>query len=127
MTLTVKREDLEICDPERGLLIPIGNYMVMIGVNSQDILSCQSLQVIGKNPYVMDENTTLGEILESPQATAIMDKYLPGFTANLGDHVKLMSNEKVGPLLSRQLIRSIPDANELKAMLDSLFEELSQL
>ncbi len=127
VTLTVKREDLEICDPERGLLTPVGNYTVMIGVNSQEILSCQNLQVIGNNPYVMDENTTLGEILESPQATAIMDKYLPGFATNLGEHVKLMSNEKVGPLLSRQLIRSIPDANELKAMLDNLFWELSQL
>lgn len=56
-----------------------------------------------------------------------MEKYIPGFSTSLGDHLKLMSSEKVGPLLSRQLIGSIPDANELKALLDNLFRELENL
>ena len=127
VTLTVKREDLEIFDPEKGLLIPVGDYSVMIGVNSNHIFSNAVLHVLGDNPYVMDENTTLGEILASLQASAIVEKYIPGFTTSLGDHLKLMSNEKIGPMLSRYLIRSIPDANELKAMMDKLFQELSQL
>ncbi|WP_095172994.1 MULTISPECIES: glycoside hydrolase family 3 N-terminal domain-containing protein [Blautia] len=127
VTLTVKREDLEICDPEKGLILPLGEYVVKIGVNSESIFSQSNLHVLGNNPYVIDENTTLGEILENPHATAIMDKYIPGFAISLGEHIKLMSGEKIGPLLSRQLIRSIPDANELKMLLDGLFEELSRL
>ena len=126
VTMKVKREDLEIYDPERGLLIPVGEYTVMIGVDSAHLPYCQPLQVMGKNPYAMDQNTTLGEILANPQATAVLEKYIPGFSTSLGDHLRLMSNEKVGPLLSRQLIRSIPDANELKAMLDKLFNELGE-
>lgn len=127
ITLRVKREDLEVYDPERGLLTPIGEYSIMVGVNSNEILCKKVLHISGKNPYVMDENTTLGEVLSSPQATAIMEKYLPGFSTSLGEHIKLMSSEKIGPLLSRYLIRSIPDANELKGMMDSLYCELSQL
>ena len=122
--LRVQREDLEIFDPERGLLIPVGEYTVMIGENSADLPYCRALRVLGKNPYAMDENTTLGELLDHPQAIALMEKYAPGFSTSLGDHLKLMSNEKIGPLLSRQMIRSIPDANELKALLDKFFEEL---
>ncbi|MDN5314368.1 MAG: beta-glucosidase [Clostridiales bacterium] len=125
--LTVKRDDLMVFDYERETIIPTGDYVVMIGLNSKKIISEQILTVVGVNPYVMDENSTLGEILSNAQALAILDSYIPNFAANLGDHVKLMSNEKIGPLLSRYLIRSIPDANELKIKMEKFFSELSNV
>lgn len=125
VTLTVRREDLEVFDPERGLLLPIGEYRLILGTNSENSFYSGDLKVAGRNPYVMDENTTLAEIFESPEAMAVLAKYVPGVAAMPQEHVKLMGGEKIGPLLSRQLIRAIPDANELKSLLDKLFAELA--
>lgn len=125
--LSIYREDLEVYDPERGRIIPVGDYAILLGTSSLDIFSKMKMEVIGRNPYVMGANTTLGEILDSPKATAILEKYIPGFSTALGEHLRLMSAEKIGPLLSRRLIGSIPDANELQALLDHIFADLAEI
>jgi beta-glucosidase len=131
VTLTVKKEDLEVCDPERGMLIPIGEYEVELGTSSRDMFHCFTLEVEGENPYVFDEHSTLGEILANEEAMAVLGRYIPGMAEGIAsmtpDMLKFMESEKIGPLLSRQMIRAISDTNELKAILDRLFAELAQV
>ena len=127
VTLSIHREDLEVYDPERGQIIPVGDYTILLGTSSLDIFAKIEMEVIGRNPYMMGENTTLGEILDSPEATAVLEKYIPGFSTAIGEHIRLMSGEKIGALLSRRLIGSIPDANELKALLDHIFADLAEI
>lgn len=131
VTLTLKKEDLEICDPERGILIPVGEYDLLLGTSSRDIFQESILEVRGKSPYVYDEHSTLGELLANPEAMGVLARYIPGMAQAISDMtpdmLKFMESEKIGPLLSRQMIRAISDTNQLKALLDEIFAQLAEI
>ena len=125
--LTINREDLEVFDPERGSIIPVGNCRLFLGTDSERIFAEAELEIKGKNPYCLGEHSTLGEILDNPDAADVIEKYVPGAMNIPEEYKKLLGNEPIGPLLSRQLIGSIPDANELQAFLNRLFAELAEI
>ena len=128
ITLMVKKEDLTVFDPQKEQdLILIGKYNIMIGTDAHHMFYEGMLDVLGENPYVMDENTTMREIYENTAATKIVSIYLPELTGFSEEQKKLQAHEKIGPMLAKYLIRTMPDANQLKSYLDNMYLELAAL
>lgn len=127
ITLTLRKTDLEVYDPEKGLLTPIGGAKLLLGLSAEEIIASADLKIVGKSAYLLGENSSLGELMANEKAMAVLNQYLPQLFAGIGDHIKLIANEKIGALLSRQLIGSIPDANELKAFLDRIWAALAEI
>lgn len=128
ITLTVKREDIAVYDPQKKReVLPIGKYVLMLGTNARNLFYQCKLDVQGENPYKMDENTLAGEIFENPEAVGIVAKYFPDIVQFPEEHKKLMANEKIGSLIEKYMIGIIPNANELKGLLDNMFAELGDI
>ena len=131
LTLTVKASDLEVYDPDHGRLLPIGRYTLRLGTSSRDIFHESTLIVNGKNPYAIDEHTTLGQIMNNPAAMAVLGRFLPGAADRIGnmteDMKKFMAPEEIGPLLQKQMIHFISDAAQLQGVLDMIFNELKNI
>ena len=127
VTLTIDRSDLEIFDPEKGLLTPIGEYRILLGTSSEAIFDSFMLHVDGNNPYQLDENSTLGDIMDNEAAYALMKECVPQFFSIPESYMRNMRNDKIGDLLARRLIGAIPDANELKGITDRFFAKLAHL
>ncbi len=125
--LVMRKSDLEVFDPQKGLVTPVGKTKVHVALDSEQILESFDVKILGQNPYVLGEDSTLGDVLFNEEAAAVLARHIPELAAGVGEHLKLMSNEKLGPLLSRQLIGNIPDANELKAKLDALYADLAKI
>lgn len=131
VALTVRREDLEVYDPDHGKLIPVGAYTCFLGTSSRAIFHTSALKVAGRNPYVLGEHSTLGDIMDNPAALAVLGKYFPGITSRFDsmteDMKKFMAPEEIGPLLSKQMIHFISDAGQLTGILNSIFAELAEV
>lgn len=127
VTLTVEKDDLTVYDPECGSIIPIGTYCLSLGRNSESIEYTSELIVQGDNPYRLGENSTLGDLMDSPEAFELMKECVPQFFTLPEAYLRNMRNEKIGPLLAQRLISSIPDANQLKTITDRFFRKLSEL
>ncbi len=131
LVLTVRAEDIAVYDPDRGKLTPIGAYTLRLGTSSRDIFLETPLVISGKNPYAIDEHTTLGQIMDNPAAMAVLGQFLPGAAERIGnmtdDMKKFMAPEEIGPLLQKQMIHFISDAAQLQGVLDMIFNELKKI
>ena len=65
------------------------------------------------------EKSTLRELSESPEAKAVLEKYLPGFWAAPG--------LRTGMRMSLKTISMAPQAKVLKEKLPSILEELAKI
>lgn len=127
LEIRLDAEDLCLYDPERGSVTPIGEYKLHIGTNVLDIFDVADVEVIGNNPYRFDEHSTFGEILDNPKALEIMRETVPQFFNIPERYFQNMRNEKMGQLLSQQLIHTIPNANQLKDIMDNFFKRLEEI
>ncbi|MCR5144930.1 MAG: glycoside hydrolase family 3 C-terminal domain-containing protein [Lachnospiraceae bacterium] len=127
ITITLDSEDLCVYDPERGPVTPIGTYDISIGTNVNDIFTKIKIDIEGDNPYRLDEHSSFGEILDNPEAYKILKEEIPQFFNIPERYFQNMRNEKMGNLLSQQLIHTIPNANQLKEIMDNFFAKIGEL
>lgn len=107
---------------------PVGAHRLFLGTSSADIFAEAALTVIGPNPYPLNENSTIEEILQNPDAVGLVNQ----FTGNMFDHLPketldFMINRKLGDILSIGMVEVIPDAVKLSALLKRLYDQLSAL
>lgn len=131
VALTVQKEDLAVYDPDHGKLIPVGEGVLSLGTSSRDIFSETRLTLTGKNPYVLGEHSTLGDIMNNPAAMAVLERFLPGMSGRINgmteDMKKFMAPEEIGPLLSGQMIHFISDAAQLQGVLNMIYDALAKV
>lgn len=120
--VTIPKDTLRMYDPEKGDVIPVGQYTVQVGFDSQNFFEEKKIEVTGKNPYSLDENSTVGEILGCEATKKVVETFLPGFFEKLGDNIKFVKDEPIKQFLSKALIGAIPDANKLNGILNIIFE-----
>ncbi len=128
LELVFKKEDLFCFDPKFAKwIIPVGKYHLYLGTSSADIFAEIPMTVYGDNPYVFGPDTTLGEVVKSLKAVEILNQFLPGLLAQLGDGIHLLGTRKLSDVLKMVIIGYIPDASKAGELLDDLYLALAQV
>ena len=87
-----------------------------------------NLAVNGSNPYLLNGQSTIAEILQYSEAVALVNKYSGNIFEQVDeDQLKFMVDLKLSDLLSGILISTIPDSARVDQILSNLYEELKQL
>lgn len=125
----VQKDALRIFDAKRReWLIPTGSYGLYVGNSSRDFFGEAELTVKGQNPYPVNGDTTMGEIIKNPQAVAVINQFTGGMFDKLGEEeLKFMVQMKLSDILSQALICVIPDSAKVKEILTTLYGQLERL
>ena len=82
----------------------------------------------GKNPYPLNGESTIGEILENPRAKEIVNQLTNGmFDMIPKETLDFMVYRKLDDILSVGMIQVIPDTVKLSAILQGLYDRLAEL
>lgn len=82
----------------------------------------------GKNPYPLNGESTIGEILENPRAKEIVNQFTNGmFDMIPKETLDFMVYRKLNDILSVGMIQVIPDTVKLSAILQGLYDRLAEL
>lgn len=129
VSVTIKKDVLRVFDAKKESWIhPIGNWDLLIGTSSRDIFAKMVLQVKGTNPYPINGDSTIGEILEQPKVMETINQFTGNMFAQIDEeNLKFMVHMKLSDVLSQGLIGVIPDSAKVKEILTSLYVQLENL
>lgn len=127
--IEIRKESLQCFDAkQRRFVLPAGAHLLSIGTSSQDIFKEVELEVKGTNPYPLNGDSTIDEILRNPAAVAIVDEFTGGMFEKSGkEQLDFMRYRKLNEILAIGMIQSIPDAVQLDSMLQGLYGRLEAL
>lgn len=127
--LKLEKEILRCFDAKKQKwVIPIRDYNLFIGTSSVDICATATMKVTGINEYVLGAESTIGEIIKSPEAVEIVNQYTGGFFDIVSDEeINFMINRKLSDILSIAMVEMIPDTVKLNEMLQELYEKLGNI
>ncbi len=78
VTFTLRADMLKSYDlGKNAWLAEPGRYEVIIATSSRDIRGCANIEAFGYNPYGVDENTTLGQLVIIPGALDELLRHCP--------------------------------------------------
>lgn len=127
LKLVLRAQDLARFDESLdNWVTPLGAYRLLVGTSSEAIFDELSMNVQGKNPYVLGPQSQLDEILDNEAAVQTLVKYFPDAREKL-PLLRYLSGMTLEALLTSQMIQTEPDANKVTATLKSLYEELAAL
>ena len=107
---------------------PIGAHTLYLALSAEDILAQAPLMIEGKNPYPLNGESTIGEILENPRAKEIVNQFTNGmFDMMPKETLDFMVYRKLNDILSVSMIQVIPDTVKLSAILQGLYDRLAEL
>lgn len=127
--VVIEKDALRTFDAKRReWLIPIGEYHLYVGTSSRDIFAEATLLVKGKNPYPINGDSTMGEILKNSRAVEVINRFTGGMLDKIGEeNRKFMVQMKLSDILSQGLISVIPDSAKVKEILNDLYRRLESL
>lgn len=127
--VVIEKDVLRIYDVKKEeWIIPIGDYKLYFGTSSRDIFGEADLLVEGKNPYVLNGDSTIEEIIKNPKAIEIINSFTDGMFDKINEEtLKFMIHLKLSDILSQGLITTIPDSTKVKEILTNLYEKLENL
>lgn len=117
-------------DPKlRAWIAEPGWFEIYLGTSSRDLPLSARMRLIGKNPYAVDPTAPAGQLLASPEAVAILKKYIPEkMVDDFAGRIMQFPAMSLEMFWRRSVSRSIPGTNEEKnALRDKLYAELSQI
>ena len=107
---------------------PIGAHKLYLALSAENILAQAPLMIEGKNPYPLNGESTIGEILENPRAKEIVNQFTNGmFDMMPKETLDFMVYRKLNDILSVGMIQVIPDTVKLSAILQGLYDRLAEL
>lgn len=107
---------------------PIGAHKLYLALSAENILAQAPLMIEGKNPYPLNGESTIGEILENPRAKEIVNQFTNGmFDMMPKETLDFMVYRKLNDILSVGMIQVIPDTVKLSAILQGLYDRLAKL
>jgi beta-glucosidase len=129
VAIHVAAEALRYFDPKKHQWVqPIGAHRLFAATSAADIFGSAELTVLGPNPYPLNGDSTISEVLKSKDAVKLINE----FTNNMFDHIDpeqldFMLDMKLNDILSAGMIQIIPDTVQLDKILHGLYEKLSAL
>ena len=126
ITVRIRRESLQYYDPKRhDWVLPNGEHRLYLGTSSKDIFAEAELTVNGRNPYPLNGDSTIEEVLRDPKAMAVIDEFTGGmFSMVTEDQLKSMLYRKLSDILKMGMISVIPDTVKVDQMLQELYKKL---
>ena len=107
---------------------PIGAHTLYLALSAENILAQAPLMIEGKNPYPLNGESTIGEILENPRAKEIVNQFTNGmFDMMPKETLDFMVYRKLNDILSVGMIQVIPDTVKLSTILQGLYDRLAEL
>lgn len=127
--IRIMKDALRYFDQKKNAwILPVGEHKLWIGTSCEDIFKEVNLEILGKNEYALSGESTIGEILESPQAVKLVDEYTGGMiSGNSEENLAFIVNNKLSDMLGMTMISRIPDAVRLNDMLEELYDKLRNL
>ena len=127
--IPIEKEILRIFDTKKKRwVIPVGEYQLYAGTSSRDIFAETTLHVKGENPFALGADSTIGEIMEIPEAMDIINQFTEGLFHQIDEeNLKFMVSMKLSDVLSSAMIAVIPDSAKVKEILAVLYEKLAAL
>lgn len=127
--VTIEKEVLRIYDEKnQRWMIPTGEYQLYAGTSSRDIFAEPCLTVKGRNPYPVNGDTTIGEMIKNPKAVELINQFTDGMFDKAGEeNLKFMVQMKLSDILRQGLISVIPDSAKVNEILNRLYEQLAVL
>ena len=124
--LKLERDAFNSWDPgKNGWTAEPGEYKLLIGRSSEEIIFACPLRVTGTNPYAMGADTPLATVLTNPEAASPLFREVP-VLGELIENDFTLRFRPLGPVLDAALIRQIPDAVAAKAAAKEIYEKLSR-
>lgn len=125
----IQKEVLRVFDTKRRTwIVPIGVYRLYMGTSSRDIFGEMNMVVKGKNPYPMNGDTAIGEIITNPKAVEVINQFTGGMFEKIDEEsLKFMVQMKLSDILSQGLISVIPDSAKVKEILTNLYSQLENI
>lgn len=129
IALKLEKESLRCFDSKmQKWVIPVGDYNLFIGTSAADICAMATMKVAGINEYALGPESTIGDIIKSPEAISLINQYTGGFFDMVSDEdIKFMINQKLSDILSVAMIQMIPDTVKLNEILHELYEKLGNI
>lgn len=129
ISVAISVEALRCYDPKQHTwVLPVGKYHLYAGTSSADIFAEAVMTVKGKNPYALNEDSTIEEVLKNPEAVTLINEFTGGMFETISqEQLSFMLYMKLGDVLKMGMIASIPDAVKVDEILKGLFEKLSRL
>ncbi len=127
LTLRIDRRDLARFDPRFDKWVtPVGEYRLRLATSAEEIFAELPMKVVGQDPYLLGEHSTLGEVMAREDAVSVLTKHFPAIAGSISD-LRLLSTYELGAFLTSYIIRDEPDANKVSALLAPLYCELAEL
>ena len=129
VNVTVGKKALRCYDAMQDKWVqPIGAHTLYLALSAENILAEAPLMIEGKNPYPLNGESTIGEILENPRAKEIVNQFTGGmFDMTPKETLDFMVYRKLNDILSVGMIQVIPDTVKLSAILQGLYDRLAEL
>ena len=125
----LRKDSFQYYDPKlRDWVLPIGEHRLYIGTSSKDIFAEAKLTVKGKNPYVLNGDSTIEELLQNAEAVKIVNEFSGGmFDVVTEEQLSFMRYRKLSDILKMGMISVIPDSMKVEAILQELYKKLEEL
>lgn len=127
--VTILKDSLKCYDPKQhAWVLPVGAYRLYIGNSSADIFAEASMTVKGKNPYALNGESTIEEVLQNPAAAALVNEFTGGmFDMVDQEQLHFMLYRKLSDILKMGMISAIPDTVKIDEILEGFFQKLAEL
>lgn len=125
----IRKESFQCYDPKmHKWVLPTGGYKLYIGTSSRDIFAEMDLVIRGKNPYVLNGDSTIEEVFQNPKARELVNEFCGGmFDMVTEEQLSFMLYRKLSDILRMGMIGVIPDTVKVEKILQELYQKLEKL